>query len=284
MLAEEHQRHDVAIHWTNRARLAAILRSGKCPSHAVPRKLRKGGLVALVSSSGEVLLLFRLSKIDERISVIGADGQRYSKGCHLVAKRGTVRRPTGRDPRQLNVNRHAVGAFAYFEAETLARVIYSLDSTDPSSSFEGESRQRAFPSKGVPLFSNNAGKTLSQPERHLILAYARWVGDVAMFIQHPLKETGLYTDLFVPRRWTLFEAKASVSRRALREAVGQLFDYQRHYDRSPALAVLLPRRPAESVMGLFAKKRIAVVWRSTGGSFRDTVDGRLTRDLREEAR
>ena len=71
-----------------------------------------------------------------------------------------------------------------------------------------------------PFFANNIGKTLSQPERRLIRAYVKWVGDVTMFAHHPLKESGLYTDLFVPRVWTLFEAKASTARRSLREAVG----------------------------------------------------------------
>ncbi len=116
------------------------------------------------------------------------------------------------------------------------------------------------------------------------MAYVRWVGDVTMFVHHPLKETGLYTDLFVPKCWTLFEAKSSTSRRALREAVGQLFDYQRHYSRSPRVAVILPQRPPSTVMGLFERKRVAVVWRSTGGTFRDSLGGTLTQALRNAAR
>src|SRR5512143_1807082 len=35
-----------------------------------------------------------------------------------------------------------------------------------------------------------------------------------------------------------------------------------------------------SVIALFEKKRIVVVWRSSGESFRDSAGGALTRDLR----
>lgn len=73
------------------------------------------------------------------------------------------------------------------------------------------------------------------------------------------------------------------ARRTLREAIGQLFDYQRHYDRPPSIAVLVPERPLQTVMELFEKKRIAVVWKSRGGAFADSVDGALTRDLRAKA-
>lgn len=122
--------------------------------------------------------------------------------------------------------------------------------------------------------------TLSQPERQLIRAYVTWVGDVDLFEHHRLKEPSLFTDLFIPRRWTLVEAKASTDRKTLRQAVGQLFDYQRYYPRSPRLAMLLPQKPQSTMMDLFEKKRIVVVWRSSGGSFKDSAGGAFTRELR----
>lgn len=286
MIAGQSDRHDVAIYWPQRKRdLSTIRRTGRCPSHAVPRKLREGGLVALVDTDGEVLLLFRISRIEEGVSVIGADRKRYDNGCILVARKGTCRKPGPRDPRVLNVNRHGVGAFAYFDASH-NRVVYEPGTGKATGDASGQGQHTSFPFPPVryPLFANNIGKTLSQPERRLIRAYVKWVGDVTMFAHHPLKQTGLFTDLSVPSRWTLFEAKANTARRTLREAVGQLFDYQRHYDRSPRIAVLLPSRPAPNVMGLFEKKRIAVVWRSRGGSFRDSVQGILTTELRNGAR
>ena len=285
MLAADHVLCDVAIHWPRSIRaMAAIRRSGRCPSRGVPRRLRvPGGLVALVDTRGEVLLVFRIARIEEGVSVIAANRKRYERGCVLVAQPGTIRTPGRRDPKVLNVSRYGLGAFAYFDAKTHERVVYDLTGNARRRD-QANSSPQPFPSRHYPLFSNNIGKALSQPERRLIRDYVSWVGDVGMFVHHPLKETGLYTDLFIPRRWTLLEAKASMARRVLREAVGQLFDYQRHYDRSPRLAVLLPERPPRNVMGLFERKRIVAVWRSRGSTFRDSADGALTSELRAAAR
>lgn len=97
MLARQNDLNDLAIYWPRRRKaLSSIKRSGKCPSHAVPRKLRPRGLVALVDKDGEVLLLLRLARIQESVSVIGADGKRYDNGCLLIAQTGTVREPRAR--------------------------------------------------------------------------------------------------------------------------------------------------------------------------------------------
>lgn len=285
-IADKDALNDVAIYWPRKSRaIATIRRTGRCPSFGVPRKLRvPGGLVALVRDDGKVLLVFRIARVEKGVPVIAADGKRYERGCVLIARPGSIRSPGSRDPKILNVNRHAPGAFAYFDTATYERVIYEPPKHDRGVARPPNFPRPTFPSRRYPLFANNIGSTLSQPERQLIQAYVTWVGDVTMFAHHPLKETGLYTDLFIPRRWTLFEAKASTARRVLREAVGQLFDYQRYYDRSPRLAVLLPERPPRSMMGLFEKKRIVVVWRSRGGTFRDSANGILTTALRSPAR
>jgi 5-methylcytosine-specific restriction protein A len=78
----------------------------------------------------------------------------------------------------------------------------------------------------------------------------------------------------------LYEAKASVRREVLRGALGQLLDYQRYFPRRPSLALLLPQRPSERMLDLFAQKRVTVVWRSPTGRFRDTQDGVLSAHLR----
>ncbi len=286
MLAEKDEQNDVAIYWPKKAawRLATIRKSGKCPSFGAPKKLRvPGGLVALVAEDGEVLLVFRIARVDRHVPVTAANGKHYERGCVLIAKRGTVRKPGRRDPKVLSVNTHALGAFAYFNTATCERVFYELGNGG-SNGTSGARTPVPFPARRYPLFANNIGKTLSQPERELIRAYTKWIGDITAFAHHSLKETGLYTDLFIPSRWTLFEAKSSIRRTVLREAIGQLFDYQRHYDRSPRLAALLPRRPAQTMSELFERKRITVVWRSRGGSFRDSAGGTLTTELRAWAR
>lgn len=284
MLVEKGDRNDVAIYWpktTYRSRaINSILRTGKCPSLQVPRQLRPGGLVALVEDSGAVILVFRVARVKEG-AVVWADGKRYERGCILFARKGSIRRPKHGDPKSLRVNRNAPGAFAYFDAKTGKRVVYSLKKGVGASN-DTPKRELRFPPREYPLFADNIGKALSQPERRLIEAYVNWIGNVAMFAHHPLKQSGLYTDLFIPSRWTLIEAKASTARRTLREAIGQLFDYQRYYDRSPRLAILLPRSPSAGLLELFSKKKIAVVWKSRGGSFRDSAEGALTHELKRQ--
>ena len=284
MLADEGDENDVAIHWPRKwGRIATILRTGRCPSHAVPRRLRAGGTVALVDVEGNVLLVFKLNRIDEGVPVMSATGTKVANGCVLVARKGTTRRPGPRDPKVLGVNRHAVGAFSYFDASTYDRVVYEIGRERPGPA--GSTRRgQSFPPRRYPFFSNNIGKTLSQPERELLRAYVTWVGDVEMFAHHPLKESGLFTDLFIPRCWTLVEAKASVMREVLRGAIGQLFDYQRFYTRRPRLAVLVPERPAAAILSLLDCKRIVAVWRGGNGSFFDSAGGVLTKSLRSIAR
>ena len=242
--------------------------------------------MALVDEHDSVRLVFRLARIEEGVPITAADGKPYERGNVLVARSGSVRTPGTRDPKKLKVNRSAPGAFLYFDPST-----YIPDILEPGTGKADRVNSSVpvghnqFPPRLYPLFANNIGKTLSQPERCLIRAYTSWIGDTSMFGHHKaLKKTGLYTDLFIPRCWTLFEAKASTSRRTLREAIGQLYDYQRHYDRSPRLAMLVPERPSSALMELFEKRRIIVVWRSRRESFSDSADGVLTKDLRNIAR
>ena len=266
--------------------VGAVRRSGRCPSFDVPRRLRPGGRVALVDEHESVRLVFRVERIEEGVPIRAADGKLYERRNVLVARAGSVRTPGTRDPKKLKVNRSAPGAFLYFDPSSYIPDILKPGTgkadrvKPPISTGHNQFRPRLH-----ALFANNIGQTLSQPERGLIRAYTSWIGDTSMFGHHKaLKKTGLYTDLFIPRCWTLFEAKASTGRRTLREAIGQLYDYQRHYDRSPRLAMLLPERPSSTLMELFEKRRIIVVWRSRRESFSDSADGVLTKHLRNVAR
>lgn len=280
MLAGSKDKNAVSIYWPHwRQRLEKIRRSGRCPSFSVPRHLPvPGGLVALVDGGGRVRLLFQIERIDEGISVVAANGKRYKHGCVLIARKNTTRLPGKRDPKKVRVHTFAPGVFAYFNVKTLESQIYKPGDRE---------RQAAGPTRYSTVYCSFLAKTigtsLSQPERRLVEAYVKWVGDETLFGHRRLYGSGLYTDLFIKRCWTLIEAKASTERKALREAVGQLLDYQRHYPRSPSIAVLLPEKLPSEVMGLFRKTRIAVVWRS-GEAFRDSADGRLTSDLRAAAK
>jgi hypothetical protein len=286
MNAVKGEKYDVTLHWPQEPRrIAAILRSGRCPSHSYLRGVRiPGGRVAVVTGDGAVQLLFRVERIDAGQRVRVADGAVYSDGFVIVAKKGSMRCPGRRDPKYLPVNRNHVGAIAYFDRETGERVFFEPPTATTRASPSPPATQRPFPSRVHTFFSNNIGKTLQQPERELVRDYVEWVGDAEQFEHHFLRTERLYTDLFIRRSWALVEAKENSGGRTLREAIGQLFDYQRHYTRKPRLVVLLPQRPQATMLDLFARKRIAVIWRSGKGRFVDSVDGALTSALRAIAR
>ncbi|MEV7417487.1 restriction endonuclease [Streptomyces sp. NPDC089919] len=70
----------------------------------------------------------------------------------------------------------------------------------------------------------------------------------------------LYTDVFDRTDGVLIEAKGSITREAIRMAVGQLLDYRRHIHPRPELAVLVPSRPRQDLIDLCLDVRVAVVW------------------------
>jgi len=84
----------------------------------------------------------------------------------------------------------------------------------------------------------------------------------------------LFCDLRDSTANTLVEAKGSVTRDAIRMALGQLADYRRFVDSSVRPAVLVPEMPRADLMTLLETQGIAVIWPVDGG-FEDTDDGRL---------
>jgi hypothetical protein len=76
----------------------------------------------------------------------------------------------------------------------------------------------------------------------------------------------LFLDLIDRTTNTLYEAKGSVQRGAIRMAIGQLMDYRRFVQPSPRLGVLLPSRPRDDLNDLLTSAGIDVVWRD-GGEF-----------------
>jgi hypothetical protein len=71
----------------------------------------------------------------------------------------------------------------------------------------------------------------------------------------------LFSDLIDRTTNTLFEAKGTVERGAIRMAIGQLLDYRRFLTPSPRLAVLLPSRPRADLEELLHSAGVALVWR-----------------------
>jgi hypothetical protein len=85
----------------------------------------------------------------------------------------------------------------------------------------------------------------------------------------------IFCDLRDATADTLVEAKGSVSREAIRMAIGQLADYRRFVDGDSTAAVLVPEKPRADLLALLASQGIEAIWPTRDG-FEDTVDGGLT--------
>ncbi|MEV1295421.1 hypothetical protein [Pseudonocardia sp. NPDC049635] len=69
----------------------------------------------------------------------------------------------------------------------------------------------------------------------------------------------LYSDLWDETTSELVEAKGTVTRDALRQAVGQLFDYGRFVD-ATTRAVLVPSRPREDLIAYLTAAKVSVIF------------------------
>lgn len=274
---------DVVIRWPkNESRLNGILKSGRCPSDKVPQNAKKNALVVLVDSNGKVLIRFKLQRIVLDQKIIGANGKPYKKGCELIAKKGSARRPAGNDPQQLTPIAYPDGAIAYFDASTNNSVWYG-GAPKPSATTKGPppSATRSVHVHLVPYHADNTGKVLNQPEAALIAQYREWLGGPdKRFMQGKLKRVLLSIDLFVRGPNLLIEAKSFIDRDTLRMALGQLHDYRHFMKRRPRLAVLVPTRPTPSVLRFLSANRVTCIWSTRAGSFRDSAKGRYSQKLR----
>ncbi|MEU4699817.1 hypothetical protein [Nonomuraea dietziae] len=82
----------------------------------------------------------------------------------------------------------------------------------------------------------------------------------------------MLTDLYDTTAHVLYELKGNIGRNAVRMAIGQLMDYQRHVDPpNPALAVLLPDEPHDDIKALLDDLGIALVYRA-GSTFTGVPD------------
>jgi hypothetical protein len=73
---------------------------------------------------------------------------------------------------------------------------------------------------------------------------------------------------------SLVEAKGSVTREAIRMAIGQVADYSRFVGNSPVRAVLVPEKPRGDLLALLETQSIAAIW-PVGEGFVDTAGGLL---------
>ncbi|HTD09801.1 MAG TPA: hypothetical protein VK680_13010 [Solirubrobacteraceae bacterium] len=103
-------------------------------------------------------------------------------------------------------------------------------------------------------------------EQKLVLAFREYLvaqgHEVSRLkIVPPGEAKPLFTDLFDRTTNTLYEAKGSVERGAIRMAIGQLSDYGRFVQPAPRRAVLLPSRPREDLCELLTHAGVELLWK-----------------------
>ncbi|WP_167153010.1 restriction endonuclease [Streptomyces sp. MBT27] len=119
----------------------------------------------------------------------------------------------------------------------------------------------------MTVSSSGRSRQSERREAKLVKAYSRYLATRGHHITRkkiiPEGEVkALYTDLYDATDELLIEAKANVTREAIRMAIGQLFDYRRHLEPKPAIALLLPSKPRLDLLKLCHAAEVAaqVIW------------------------
>lgn len=103
-------------------------------------------------------------------------------------------------------------------------------------------------------------------EWQLVDAFVRDRDAGALRRRYPLTNgRHLYADAWFPEARVLLEAKASADRRAVREAIGQLYDYAQKESGAVRKVVLLPERPEEDLLKVLDSANITAIWRTGSG-------------------
>ena len=143
----------------------------------------------------------------------------------------------------------------------------------------------------VPVEEQNTERVYVQPdhepyeaerrEQRLVRAYEAYMTQQgARIARHLIRPEGeakpMFSDPYDATRNNLLEAKGTVTREAIRMAIGQLADYRRFVDPRPACGVLLPERPRPDLETLLSTESVAMVWPIEDGKFADNRAGAFT--------
>jgi hypothetical protein len=117
---------------------------------------------------------------------------------------------------------------------------------------------------------SNEGHEAERREQKLVLAYRdhlkrKGVAETRLKIVPDDEHKAPFSDVYVPDRNLLVEAKGNVERGAIRMAIGQLADYRRFLEPRPDVAVLVPERPRPDVWALLRAEQIDVIWPEGAG-------------------
>lgn len=116
-------------------------------------------------------------------------------------------------------------------------------------------------------------------EQKLVLQYRDYMAAKGIVVRRkryvPAGEVRpIYSDVWVEARHALIEAKNSDNRDAVRQAIGQLYDYRRFHEAAIRLAVLFPYKPNADRLALLRSAGVEAVWLH-GGRFQDSAQGAL---------
>jgi hypothetical protein len=128
----------------------------------------------------------------------------------------------------------------------------------------------------VTVTTREATRQAEQAEAVLRENFRRWRdphGKRLCGISIDTPTSTLRVDLYDPVAKLLIEVKANSERDRLRFAIGQLYDYRRYLNFEVSLAVLVPSRPSDDLMGLLRAADVGAIWPSAT-SFTDSDDGR----------
>jgi hypothetical protein len=143
----------------------------------------------------------------------------------------------------------------------------------------------------VPVEVQNSERVYVQPdhqpyeaerrEQQLVLAYCAFITQQGSRItRHLIRPEGeakpMFSDVYDVTRNNLLEAKGTVTREAIRMAIGQLADYRRFIKPRPSCGVLVPERPRPDLEALLSTEGVAAVWQTERGRFEDNRNGGFT--------
>jgi hypothetical protein len=125
--------------------------------------------------------------------------------------------------------------------------------------------------------SSSEPRTAERAEQKLVLRYREYMEAKGITVRRKRYfATGevrpIYSDIWVEARRALIEAKNSDSRDAVRQAIGQLYDYRRFHEPPVHLAVLLPYEATGDRLDLLRSAGVETVW-PHGAGFRDSAHG-----------
>lgn len=132
----------------------------------------------------------------------------------------------------------------------------------------------------VVVVNREAARQAEQAEAILRERFRSWrdhKGDRLRGISIATPASNLRVDLYDQVANVLIEVKARAERDYLRFAIGQLYDYRRYLRFRVELAVLVPDRPSDDLMGLLETAEVGAIW-AEGGAFSDSQGGRLLAD------